>query len=105
MVEYPHLFYEDLINNLFLAENMHPVVIGAEIKDKFIIRHPRGKKLKVITFDFWRNNPENMENVRFWLYNKAKGNSVYVDDKYIILVLDKKEFYQKRELVARALDE
>ena len=58
--------------------------------------------------EFWMNNPENMKNIRYWLYTKAKPypdkNFIYIDDRYILLVLKSHEFYNYRELVARALD-
>ena len=57
---------------------------------------------------YWRNNPENMENIRYWLYTSARPypheNSIYIDDKYLLLILESYDFYNYRELVAMGLD-
>ena len=48
-----------------------------------------------------------MKNIRYWLYTKAKpypsDDAIYIDDKYMLLVLDPLVFYKRRELVASEL--
>ena len=103
------VFEFDVINFLFWEEEKSPVVVGAGISGNTVLRVDRNGGEKWKNLEYWRNNPQNMENIRFWLYTKAKSypsyDSVYADDKYMILVLDPLVFYKHRELVARALDE
>ena len=105
MSEYPHVFSGDIVNHLFSEEKVSPVAVYTEIKGDLLVKHPvKTDEEMWKNKSYWQDNPENMKNIRFWLYNEAKGNGVYVDDKYIILVLETKIFYQKRELVANWLD-
>jgi hypothetical protein len=103
------VFEFDVANYLFWEEEKSPVIIGAGISGSNLLRVDRGGKEKWGNSEYWKNNPENMEKIRYWLYMEAKPypsqNSVYVDEKYLILVLDPLVFYKHRELVSRALDE
>ena len=102
------MFEFDVANYLFWEEKVSPVIIGAGISGRSVLRVDRGGKDKWHNPDYWTNNPSNMENIRFWLYTKAKPypsfDSVYVDDKYLLLVLDKLTFNKHKELVGRLLD-
>ena len=102
------VFEFDMVNFLFWEEVKSPVIIGAGISGNLILRVDRGGKEKWASGDYWQNNPQNMEKIRYWLYVNAKpypsDDAVYVDDKYLILVLDPHVFYKRRELVARSLD-
>ena len=102
------VFEFDVANYLFWEEKVSPVIIGAGISGRSVLRVDRGGKDKWHNPDYWTNNPSNMENIRFWLYTKAKPypsfDSVYVDDKYLLLVLDKLTFNKHKELVGRLLD-
>lgn len=103
------VFEFDVANYLFWEEEKSPVIIGAGISGNSILRVDRGGKEKWANREYWANNPENMEKIRYWLYMEAEPypsyKSVYVDEKYLILVLDPLVFYKHRELVAKSLDE
>lgn len=79
--------------------------IKSGVFENYILRVVRERSSKWDDTDYWKNNPENMQNIRFWLYAQAKLNDVYIDDKYIIPVLDLEEFYKHRELVLKRLDD
>ena len=102
------VFEFDVANYLFWEEEKSPVIIGAGISGRDILRVDRdgGERWRNVTY--WSDNPVNMDNIKYWLYTKAtpypSPNSVYIDDKYLLLVLDRLTFYKHRELVARALD-
>ena len=108
MVGYKFTFEFDVANYLFWEDEKSPVTIGAGISGRDVLRVNKGDKKKWIDMEFWRNNPENMDNIRYWLYMIAKPypdiNSIYVDDRYLILILDKYDFYNYREIVAKGLD-
>lgn len=102
------LFFDfDVENELFWDEKVSPVIIGAKIDNngREILRVDRGGKEKWENLEYWSNNPENMKNIRWWLYMEAKQGDVYIDDKYMIMVFDKLVFYKNRELVAEKLDD
>ncbi len=103
------VFEFDVVNFLFWEYEKSPIIIGAGINGRNIIRVDRGGEEKWRDIEYWSNNPENMKKIRYWLYMIAKPypdkNFIYVDDKYIIVVLDKPIFYNHRELVAKSLDE
>lgn len=100
------VFYSDIVTALFWEENVHPVAIGVGINGKSLLRVDRSNNGELWrNTDYWQDNPENIKNIRYWLYMEAKQNSVWVDDKYIILVLDMLDFYRHRELVLKKLDE
>ena len=46
-------------------------------------------------------------NIRYWIYTSDKTypnkDSIYIDDNYIIFLLDKKELYKHRELISKKL--
>lgn len=102
------VFEFDVVNFLFWEEEKSPVIIGAGISGPGILRVDRDAGEKWKNASYWLNNPSNMENIKFWLYTKAKPypsyDSVYVDDKYLLLVLDRLTFDKNKELVARKLD-
>ena len=102
------VFEFDVANFLFWEETKSPIIIGAGISGNSILRVDRDGKEKWWDRQYWSDNPENMEKIRYWLYTEAEPypsyKSVYVDDKYLILVLDKLVFYKYRELVATSLD-
>lgn len=103
------VFEFDVANYLFWEEEKSPVIIGAGVSGSTLLRVDRGGKEKWNNSEYWKNNPENMKKIRYWLYMDAKPypnqSSVYIDKKYMILVLDPLVFYKHRELVSRALDE
>lgn len=105
-IVYGLVFYHDVIKMLFWENMDEPVAIGTGINGKTILRvdHSDGGPYW-LNSDYWQNNPENMSNMRYWLYMEAKQNGVYVDDRYIILVLDILNFYKNREFVVTKLDE
>ena len=102
------VFEFDVANFLFWEKAKSPIIIGAGISGNSIHRVDRDGKEKWRDKQYWSDNPENMEKIRYWLYTEAEPypsyKSVYVDDKYLILVLDKLVFYKYRELVATSLD-
>ncbi len=99
------VFYFDTINQLFWEEKFAPVAVGAGILNSASILRVNRDGGKYWGDDkYWTNNPENMKNIREWLYMKAKLGSVYIDDKYILAILDENDFYKNRELVATSLD-
>ena len=81
-----HIF--GIISNLFWEEKINPTAIEVGIERQNIWRIGLAHTDKWFDKEYWQNNPTNMKNIRFWLYHDAKYNSVYVDDKYIIMVLD-----------------
>lgn len=106
MVGHTMVFYHYIISGLFWEEKITPEAIGSGINGETILRvdHSEGGPYW-LNRDYWQNNPENMSNIRYWLYMEAKQNDVYIDDKYIILVLDMLNLYKNRELVITKLDE
>jgi hypothetical protein len=90
---------------LFWEENFTPVAVGAGILDNFsILRVNRDGGEFWNDQEYWLDNPENMKAIRMWLYTQAKVGDIYIDDKYILAVLDEVDFYKNRELVATSLD-
>jgi hypothetical protein len=105
MNEHAMVFYFDTINQLFWEENFTPVAVGAGILDNFsILRVNRDGGEFWNDQEYWLDNPENMKAIRMWLYTQAKVGDIYIDDKYILAVLDEVDFYKNRELVATSLD-
>ena len=102
------VFEFDVANFLFWEDVKSPVIVGAGFNRGMLLKVDRDGGDKWKSGEFWMNNPENMKNIRYWLYTKAKPypdkNFIYIDDRYILLVLKSHEFYNYRELVARALD-
>lgn len=99
------IFDFDEINQLFWEEKVSPVVIGAGIWGiNNVLRADRAGNGKWQDGNYWRNNPNNVESIKYWLYTKAKYNSVYVDDKYILMVMSLPHFYKYRETVVNKLD-
>lgn len=98
-----HIF--GIISNLFWEEVVNPTIIEVGIEGQNIWRIGAKQTNKWYDREYWLNNPKNMKNIRFWLYHDAKYNSVYVDDKYIIMVLDLPKFYKNREILASRLDQ
>lgn len=95
----------NIVAALFWEEEIQPVVVGSGVYDKSVLRVDISKSQYWANGDYWKNNSENMKNMRYWVYQEAKFGSVYVDDKYIILVQDMSEFYKNRELILTKLDE
>ncbi len=98
----------DLANVLFWEDEKSPIIIGAGINNKGILKVNRGGGEKWKNHEYWKNNPKNIENIRHWLYTKARSypdeNFVYTDDKYLILILKNYDFYNDRETVVDFLD-
>ena len=101
----PAVFDFDGVNQLFWEEVKSPVVIGASVwgQDN-IFRANRSGDEKWINKNYWKNNPKNMENIRYWLYTEAGYNKAYVDDKYIITIFDMGYLHKYRETVINHLD-
>ncbi len=105
-IVYGLVFYHNVISMLFWEDNDNPVAIGVGINGASILRVSQDLESPYwLDKDYWQNNPENMSNIRYWLYMEAKQNGVYVDDKYIIMVSDMLDFYKHREMVGRQLDQ
>jgi len=108
LVELNLVFEFDVANFLFWEDEKSPVIIGAGVSGRDILRVDRGGGDKWRDMRYWRDNPENMENIRYWLYTSARPypheNSIYIDDKYLLLILESYDFYNYRELVAMGLD-
>ncbi len=99
------VFYFDIINHLFWEDGFSPVAVGVELMGKNgVFKFKRGND------EFWRsgawvNNPENIKNIRLWAYDiNRKQNDIYVDDKYILNILDIDKFYKNREVLINGLD-
>ena len=106
MVSDSFVFSFDVINFLFWEEKKSPISIGAGIWNggKSILKVNRGDDEKWQDTKYWKNNPQNMQNLREWLYKEAKWNSFYIDDKYIIAILDVKNMLKYRNIVLNQLD-
>jgi len=91
-------FPVEYIFGLFWDDTLPFITVRSSLGKNVIYRSSN------VAIDYWRNNPQNMENIRYWLYNDARYSNVYVDDRYIIAVLDMNDFYKYRELVAAKLD-
>jgi len=103
MISYAIYHIFGIVSNLFWEERITPTAIEVGIEGRNLW-HIGINEDKWKDKAYWTDNPENMKNIRFWLYNEAKYNSVYVDDKYIIMVLDLQSFYKNRELLTLKLD-
>lgn len=89
---------------LFLDTWYNPIALGMGVMDdRSIFRMVQNKKQYAINEAFLQTTPEKVEKMRYWLYKEAKVgtgyNSVYVDDKYILVIPDIKAFYSNREIV------
>ena len=107
MAEHSLFLHYDMVNLLFWESKVSPIVVGAGILEdgKSVLHINVGEnKEKWLDLNYWKNNPENMQNLRYWLYTEANWNSFYVDDKYIIGVLSMPDFYKYREMVINNLD-
>lgn len=109
LIGYEMVFNFDVANYLFWEENRNQVIIGGRIDGASLLMVNRDEgNEKWQNGTYWKNNLENMKNIRYWLYTKAKpypsDDAVYIDDKYMLLVLDPLIFYKKRELVINNLD-
>ena len=99
----------DVAKNLFWEENQSQVIVSTRIDGNvllFINRDMGNKKWREGTY--WKNNTDSINNIKYWLYKDAKpypsDNFAYIDDKYMILIIDPLIFYKYRELVIRGLD-
>jgi len=100
------VFVMDEAKWMFWEEKDNPIIITSRNIGRSILRYNICSDCeKWLNTAYWQDNPENIKNIRYWLYMEAKQNSVWVDDKYIILVLDMLDFYRHRELVLKKLDE
>ena len=99
------VFYFDIINNLFWEEGFSPVAVGVDLMARnAVLKVNRGND-KFWNSASWINNPENIKNIRIWAYDvNRKQDDVYVDDKYILNILDINKFYKNRESLIMGLD-
>ena len=106
MVGLDNVFPFDAINQLFWEDKQSPIVVGGGFFDNGgIIFSERNKRDENITADYWLNNAQNMQNIRYWLYTQAKYRKVYIDDKYIVQILSLPYFYKYRETAISSLSE
>ena len=97
-------FEWDMAGNLFWEEKKNPVIMSKVTSGNYLLLINKNNYQGTEFFD----NPENMSNIRTWLYTVAHPyphkDFVYVDDKYIIMIFNEKGFYRNRELVIGNLD-
>ena len=99
------VFHFDVVDILFWEESLSPVAAGiGMLKAGNVLIVNRGNDEFWVTGK-WMNNDENIKNIRMWLYDiNRKQDDIYVDDKYIINILDINDFYKTRENLMVGID-
>lgn len=98
----------DLGDILFWEESTSPITYKAGLTPEGLLHAPAKNSHAKQTSQYWKNNPQNMQNIRLWLNLETdtypNKNAFYIDDRYIVLNSDKKSFYKNKEIVAMWLD-
>lgn len=102
-------FTGDILAMVFWDTEKSPdIIVVGHMGDGALLRIDRSKNHLLMNEDFWKNNPENIKRMRWWMYQEAVpgmwAKSLYIDDKYLILALDKLTFLKYRELVLTKID-